>query len=195
MGTLCPRRGHFHPAIDPKYAVSSRGGLLLAILQFLRRMSETVETQPVATRALQLELAELGLSELPADTMVYEIVGPMFFGAVENCKRPLLEMRPYPRTLIIRLDRVPFMDITGLQTLDEVIGKLRKRGVTVLLCEANARVHTKLQNAGVLRDGADYCDSLKNALLRAGDQTHRPSPSGQRAPVRSPHTRRSRGPT
>jgi sulfate permease, SulP family len=143
-------------------------GVILAILQFLRRMSETVETQPVATRALQVELAELGLTELPAGTLVYEIVGPMFFGAVENCKRPLLEMRPYPRSLIIRLDRVPFMDITGLQTLDEVIGKLRKRGVTIVLCEANSRVYAKLQNAGVLGDGGNYCDSLKNALLRAG---------------------------
>jgi sulfate permease, SulP family len=143
-------------------------GVILAILQFLRRMSETVETQPVATRALQVELAELGLTELPAGTLVYEIVGPMFFGAVENCKRPLLEMRPYPRSLIIRLDRVPFMDITGLQTLDEVIGKLRKRGVTVVLCEANSRVYAKLQNAGVLGDGGNYCDSLKHALLRAG---------------------------
>jgi len=143
-------------------------GVILAVLQFLRRMSETVETQPMGTRALKSALAELGFSELPAHIMVYEIVGPMFFGAVENFKRPLLEMRPYPRTLIIRLDRVPFMDITGIQTLDEVIGKLRKRGVTVLLCEANARVYTKLRNAGVLSAAADYCESLNEALLRAG---------------------------
>ncbi len=77
-------------------------------------------------------------------------------------------MRPYPQALIIRLDRVPFMDITGIQTLDEVIGKLRKRGVAILLCEANPRVHTKLRNAGVLTAAADYCESLKDALLRAG---------------------------
>ncbi len=143
-------------------------GVILAVLQFLRRMSETVETQPVAARALRVELAELGLDELPAHIMVYEIVGPMFFGAVENFKRPLLEMRPYPQALIIRLDRVPFMDITGIQTLDEVIGKLRKRGVTIVLCEANPRVHTKLRNAGMLTAPADYCESLKEALLRAG---------------------------
>jgi len=143
-------------------------GVILAVLQFLRRMSETVETQPVGARALKVELAELGLNELPAHILVYEILGPMFFGAVENFKRPLLEMRPYPRTLIVRLDRVPFMDITGIQTLEEVIGKLRKRGVTILLCEANARVQTKLRNAGVLSVAADYCDSLKDALLRAG---------------------------
>ena len=78
--------------------------------------------------------------------------------------------RPVPATLTLRLDRVPFMDITGIQTLAEVIGKLRKRGVLVLLCEANSRVYAKLQMAGVLGTGAEsiYCESLREALVRAG---------------------------
>ena len=52
-----------------------------------------------------------------------------------------------------------------------VIGKLRKRSVLVLLCEANTRVYAKLQTAGVLGDGADeesiYYESPREALLRA----------------------------
>ena len=145
-------------------------GMILAILQFLRRMSETVETQPVGSRVLQAELLQLGAAALPASVVVYEIAGPMFFGAVENFRRPLLEMRPVPATLIIRLDRVPFMDITGIQTLEEVIGKLRKRGVLILLCEANPRVYAKLQTAGVLGAAtqSSYFESLREALLRAG---------------------------
>jgi sulfate permease, SulP family len=145
-------------------------GVLLAVLQFLRRMAESVETQPVEARALQVELSDLGVTGLPASVLVYEIAGPMFFGAIENLRRPFLEMRPVPETLILRLDRVPFMDITGIQTLDEVIGKLRKRGVLVLLCEANARVKAKLQAAEVLGAGPEsiYCESLREALVRAG---------------------------
>jgi SulP family sulfate permease len=144
-------------------------GIILAVLQFLRRMSETVEAQPVRHRDLRAELAALGLQELPAHILVYEVVGPMFFGAVENFRRPLLEMRPLPKTLIIRLDRVPFMDITGIRTLEEVRDKLRKRGVTVLLCEANARVQGKLRTAGVLsEEDEEYCESLAEALKRAG---------------------------
>jgi len=162
-------------------------GVILAVLQFLRRMAETTETQPVAARALGAELRSFGLTALPPSVMVYEIAGPMFFGAVENFRRALLEMRPGPETLIIRLDRVPFMDITGIQTLEEVTAKLRKRGVLVLLCEANARVHAKLQMAGVgnvapVEAGADvarapadgiYCDSLRDALIRAGALSER----------------------
>ena len=148
-------------------------GVILAVLQFLRRMAETAEAQPATARALKVELLDLGLTELPSQVVVYEIAGPMFFGAIENFKRPLLEMRPFPSTLIIRLDRVPFMDITGIQTLEEVIGKLSKRGVKTLLCEANPRVYNKLRIAGVLSESADdgYCESLKDALVRAGIAT------------------------
>jgi SulP family sulfate permease len=53
--------------------------------------------------------------------------------------------------LIIRLKRVPFMDITGLQTLLEVIEQLRKRSIIVKLCEANEKVLGKLDRAGILQ--------------------------------------------
>jgi SulP family sulfate permease len=49
-----------------------------------------------------LELAELGIAALPADVMVYDIVGPMFFGAIENFKRPLLEPAGCSRILFRR---------------------------------------------------------------------------------------------
>ena len=144
-------------------------GVILAILQFIRRMSETVETQPVGGPTLQAELAHLGLTHLPPDVEIYEITGPMFFGAVENIKRPLLEIRPYPKTLIIRLDRVPFMDVSGIQMLEETVKLLRKKGVAVMLCEANQRVHAKLQRAGVMTHTSDpTCDrSLGDTLVRA----------------------------
>jgi SulP family sulfate permease len=63
-------------------------GIILAILQFMRRMTDAVEAKPATGRALRAELAELGIAALPADVMVYDIVGPMFFGAIENFKRP-----------------------------------------------------------------------------------------------------------
>lgn len=108
------------------------------------------------------------MAQLPAGTLVYEISGPMFFGAVEHFERSLLHTHTEPGTLIIRLRSVPFMDITGIQTLDDVVVKLRKRGVRVVLCEANARVLAKLRNAGVLRAeaGDQYTDSFSDALRR-----------------------------
>jgi len=143
-------------------------GVILAILHFLRRMAEMVETQPMDGQALKSELADCGLSELPATVLVYEITGPMFFGAIEHFERALLQTHNDPRALIIRLRRVPFMDITGMLTIEEVIGNLRKRGMRVLLCEANTRVDSKLRTAGVIKalSPGDYCATFKEALTR-----------------------------
>jgi SulP family sulfate permease len=84
-----------------------------------------------------------------------------------HCRGPAaLEARPYPKTLIIRLERVPFMDITAIHTLQEVMGVLRKRGVNVILCEANQRVVGKLRAAGVLSQDSDgtFSQMLAGAL-------------------------------
>jgi len=154
-------------------------GVILAILHFLHRMSEMVETHPVDARTLSRELEAYGLTALPPGVLVYEIAGPMFFGAVENFERALLQTHTDPQSLILRLDRVPFMDITGIQTIEEVVMALRKRGVRVLMCEANERVLGKLDKAGVLEAllPGDYCNTFNEALTRADP--------GQSAPGRT----------
>ena len=143
-------------------------GMILAILHFLRRMSDAVETLPVDETELHTELARHGIQHLPPDLLVYEIAGPMFFGAVENFERALVQTQVDPKTLIIRLRRVPFMDITGIQVLEEVMQKLRLRGIRVMLCEGNERVLAKLQRAGVINQGSaeDYVDHLIEAIKK-----------------------------
>ncbi|WP_354687831.1 SulP family inorganic anion transporter [Cupriavidus necator] len=151
-------------------------GVILAMLQFLRRMSSSVEV--ARQDALEIE-RELGIANgpqgdasppvrLPPGVMVYAIEGPFFFGAVEACERALVQTHTDPRVLLIRLGRVPFMDMTGLQTLEAVIGKLRKRGVAVVLAEANERVREKLARAGVLAalGEENYAESLAEAARR-----------------------------
>jgi len=144
-------------------------GVILALMQFLRRMSDAVEVQSVANEDLDTELRELGVPALPRDVVVYEIDGPFFFGAVESLQSVLKQTHSDPRVLIIRLDRVPFIDSTGLQAIDEVVTQMRKRGVQVMLCEANDRVRAKLWKFGILDklgSGA-YSDRLSELLKKA----------------------------
>ena len=69
---------------------------------------------------------------------------------------------------MIRLRRVPFADITGLQTLEEAIGELEKRGVAVVLCEANRRLRAQMDKAGILKmvGEGNYFDGFAAALGR-----------------------------
>ena len=125
-------------------------GVILAMLLFMRRMASSVEVQQLGGAELEGELRGQGVPTLPPGVLVYTIEGPLFFGAAETFERALAKTHSDPRLLVIRLGRVPFMDITGMQTLEEVIQQLRKRGVTVKLCEANQRVRHKLVRAGII---------------------------------------------
>ena len=126
-------------------------GVILATLHFLRRMSASVEVQAEGAQELHDELAARGAGPLPPDVLVYKVEGPFFFGAVENFERALSFTHTDPRVLILRLRWVPFMDITGVQALEEAIEDLQRRGVRVMITGANPRVTEKLAKAGVIR--------------------------------------------
>jgi len=144
-------------------------GVILAMFQFLRRMSTAVEVQPLGGAELQTALARKRWTALPPGVMVYSIDGPFFFGAVDTFERSLAQTHTDPRRLILLLNRVPFMDITGLQSLEEALRDLQRRGVDVQLCGANPRVKAKLEKAGLLDvvGPAGYHDLLDDALTQA----------------------------
>jgi SulP family sulfate permease len=146
-------------------------GVILAILQFMRRMAASVEVKHHTEQELSLELAHQGMSRLPPGVLVYSIEGPFFFGAAEAVEQALIGTHSVPKILIIRLLRVPFMDLTGLQRLEEVIQVLKKRGVRVILCDANARVHGKIAKVGLLGQlgPKGYFPHLPEALAACQD--------------------------
>ncbi|WP_095144207.1 SulP family inorganic anion transporter [Pseudomonas sp. Irchel s3b6] len=144
-------------------------GVILAMLHFMRRMASSVEVQQVVEHELEEELRANGHARLPQGTLIYTIEGPLFFGAAETFERVLAQTHTDPRLLIIRLKRVPFMDITGLQVLEEVIQQLHKRHIVVKLCEANTKVLNKLDRVGILQEiGTEhYHTDFNTALAKA----------------------------
>jgi SulP family sulfate permease len=141
-------------------------GVILATLHFLRRMSTSVEVQAVPAQELHEELAARGAGPLPPDVVVYRVEGPFFFGAVENFESALKHTHSDPRVLIIRLRWVPFMDISGVEALEEAIEDLKRRGVRVMITGANARVTEKLEKAGVIAlvGRENFCENIIEAL-------------------------------
>lgn len=149
-------------------------GVILATLHFLRRMAHSVEVRPATARELEAEAHSVGLDALPADLRVLRMEGPFFFAAVEHLERALdITRGEAPATLILHLGWVPFVDLTGLATLEEAIRSLKGRGIRVLLAGANPRVQRKLRRAGIERllgeDGRyeKLADALKAALTKA----------------------------
>ncbi len=143
-------------------------GVILAMFQFLRRMASSVEVQPLEGAELDLALQKRRWPTLPPGVMAYSIEGPFFFGAVDTFERALAQTHTDPRRLILLLRRVPFIDITGIQSLEEALRDLQRRGVDVLLCGATPRVFSKLERAGLidLVGPGGYHDDLDSALTQ-----------------------------
>ena len=141
-------------------------GVILSMLHFLRRMSSSVEVVAQSDQQLRNELGAAPGVELPKGVLVYAVEGPLFFGAVENFERALVHTHTDPRCVIIRLTRVPFMDITGIQALELAVQNLERRGVKVLICEANELVLGKLKRAELIpdTDATNYFADIEGAV-------------------------------
>lgn len=165
-------------------------GVILSVLMFMHRMSTSVEVSRVDEDDLLEELSRAGVLAMPKNTLVYAIDGPLFFGAVENFERALAQTHTDPRILLIRLSRVPFVDMTALITLEEAVRLFRKRGVRIILSEANSRVKAKLIKAGVFDlVGADgYHDTFLSALAHCRALNGDEQPAAMQMPTNASET-------
>ncbi|MBT2979837.1 STAS domain-containing protein, partial [Vibrio anguillarum] len=119
-------------------------GVIIATLHFVKRMASSVEVKASTHHELSAELLRHGQTQLPRELAVYALEGPFFFAAAETFERVMSSIQEQPEILIIRLKWVPFMDITGLQSIEEMIENFHKKNVQVLISGANTRVAMKL---------------------------------------------------
>ena len=141
-------------------------GVVLAALLFMRRMAETVR--------IEQQAFDDGAGEdvvLPHSVLVYRIDGPFFFGAAEKLERTIERLQLGVHTVVLRLGRVPFLDATGLNTLNEIIGRLQKRHVRVLLCGIHPAIKGTLDSTGITgRVGEqNLCNNMGEVARRVSE--------------------------
>ena len=139
-------------------------GVIVAALLFMRRMADAVNVeQHVDTTATSFDI----LGPKPdSGIVIYSIEGPLFFGAAEKLERTLAHIQRPATTLILRMGSVPFIDATGINALEEMVGDFKRHGASVLLVELRPNVRYKLERAGVIAQiGEEHIiDTLDNAL-------------------------------
>ena len=145
-------------------------GMVLAAFLFMKRMSDVADVKSwvYIDDVDANEISEhTDLKYVPKNTMVYEISGPMFFGATSDYLAFANEK--HKNVLILRMRNVPAMDITGLDTLEEAYNTCRKKGITLLLSHVNEQPLHVMEKAGFVEKlGAEnICDNIDAALARA----------------------------
>lgn len=145
-------------------------GMVLAAFLFMKRMSDVADVKSwvYMDDVDANEISEhTDLKYVPKNTMVYEISGPMFFGATSDYLAFANEK--HKNVLILRMRNVPAMDITGLDTLEEAYNTCRKKGITLLLSHVNEQPLHVMEKAGFVEKlgTENICDNIDAALARA----------------------------
>lgn len=135
-------------------------GVTLASMLFMASMSQAASLRSDDQAADD----ELQRAELPPGVEVFRLEGPMFFGVATEMLDTLQRMGRRPKTLILRMGRVPYVDSTAAHALQRFIVDANSRGTEVRLCELNANTAAVLEVGGVLALVAANTDTLESAL-------------------------------
>ena len=122
-------------------------GLGLACLMFMKRMAD--ESDVKEWDYVEITDDEDGrLKPVPANVMVYEISGPMFFGSAD--KIPAIDNRNGEKTvLILRMRAVPAIDATAMNGVTRLVKQCEKAGIQVIFSHVNEQPMREFRHSGV----------------------------------------------
>ncbi len=142
-------------------------GMVLAAILFIKRMSD--ETSVNGWKYIDPDTDEDGidLKVVPKDVRVYEISGPLFFGAAD--KIPEIILKDYTRCLILRMRAVPSLDSTALNALEFLYKKCRKQGVRLILSHVNEQPLQVMHKSGFydMVGEENFCAHIDEALAKS----------------------------
>lgn len=128
-------------------------GLLLAVLLFTKRM---IDAQVIAkalpnlhseSKKIETHVVSEG-HDCPQIT-IYNVEGPLFFGVAQTFQQTIMNtINHRPKVLLLRMGKVPFIDVTGESHLNSMVKDFSKHGV-VLVSGLNSQPEEMLNKTGL----------------------------------------------
>lgn len=147
-------------------------GMVLAVFLFMQKMIRFSEVNILTAAAEETgaDTESVDLYQLPKQVEVFEITGPLFFGAAYKFKDAIRFIERKPKVLIIRMRHVPIIDATGIKTLEEVYKESKHRGTRIILSEVHSeQVFRELKDARLIFaiGKANVKESFEAAVARS----------------------------
>jgi len=148
-------------AIDMVVAVSV--GIVLAAVLFMRRMASVMQVQLSEGRHAAIP------RELPKGVIVYDISGPLFFGAAHKAMGALSMIADRAKVVVLRMDNVPVLDATGLVAFESALDRLALAGCLTLVVGLQSQPASVLDKAERVtpREKLVRCPDTESALRTA----------------------------
>ena len=125
-------------------------GVILATVMFMKRMSDVTDAYGWEEIDENTDDASIRLRKVPENTLVFEITGPIFFGASTKIADVIRHGKK--DILILRMRSVPAIDATGLHSLETIIKTCKKQGKTLILSHVNEQPMHSLEKAKLLEE-------------------------------------------
>lgn len=144
-------------------------GLIMASMLFMHGMAITSKVKVIASHHPSLR------EPLPPETILYEISGPLFFGAAQRAISTLDSIGQTTRTIILYMNAVQMIDATGLINLESALTTLRKDKVFVILAGVRKQPARALAKAGISSQEGHLaiCKNYNHALELAQKLSHK----------------------
>ena len=139
-------------------------GLVLTCVLFMKRMSDTTKL-----RKWDDASENEAYKAIPENAAVYELSGPLFFGAADEILKVSEETGK--NCIVLRMKGVTAIDSTGLRNLERIYAQCSDAGITLILSHLNEQPRKTLEKAGLLsRIGEkNLCPEINAALSRAAE--------------------------
>ncbi len=138
-------------------------GMVLACLLFVKRMSDETSVQGWKYG----EEENTALRQVPLHVRVYDVTGPLFFGAAQNLAE--IRLQDFTKCLIIRMGGVPALDVTAMNALEELRNTCEKQNIMLVFSHVNGQPFRVMEKNGfVERVGRErFFEHIEEALVWA----------------------------
>lgn len=142
-------------------------GILLAAILFMKRMSDVTEVEGWKYVDEDDDADSLSLRVVPHNTMVYEVSGPLFFGAADKILKITLDEKM--NCLVLRMRSVSAIDATAMHNLEQLYTDCKKKNIQIILSHVGEQPMHVMEKSGFLdKVGREnVCAHIDDALERA----------------------------
>ena len=142
-------------------------GILLAAILFMKRMSDVTEVEGWKYVDDEDDADSLSLRVVPHNTMVYEVSGPLFFGAADKILKITLDEKM--NCLVLRMRSVSAIDATAMHNLEQLYTDCKKKNIQIILSHVGEQPMHVMEKSGFLdKVGREnVCAHIDDALERA----------------------------
>lgn len=144
-------------------------GIVCAAFLFMKRMSDVTDVEGWKYVDDEEDADSLSLRVVPRNTLVYEINGPLFFGAADKLLG--IETDEKVNCLILRMRSVGTIDATALHNLEILQEDCKKKSIQMVMSHVNEQPMKVMTKAGFVEKVGkeNFCVNIDAALKRAQD--------------------------